>query len=217
MSHGGHNRHDLTGQRFGLLTVNQPGPNTKHGRARWYCVCDCGTVRLVIATDLVRGHTKSCGCGRRDALTRHGQHRSAEYQAWRAINQRCGNPKNPSYPNYGARGIRVTFASFEQFRDGLGPRPSAHHSIDRFPDNNGHYAPGNVRWATAAEQQRNRRDNVVVELNGKLMVAADAAAALGWRRGSLAKRLASGNVPFRVVGRLGELPESVRAELGERP
>lgn len=146
----------------------------------------------------------------------HGLHNTPENRAWRTLKQRCENPKNPDYPNYGGRGIRVEFASFEQFLAEVGSRPTPQHSIDRI-DVNGNYAPGNCRWATDAEQRRNRRDNVLVELNGVVMVLADAARTLGWKRGSTAKRVAAGKAPFRILGKRSELPESVRAELGERP
>lgn len=95
-------------------------------------------------------------------------HRNSQ-RRWREANperhtfseaqRRCCNPKNKDFDRYGARGIKFRFTSFEQFFAELGPRPSPQHSVDRI-DNDGHYEPGNVRWATRSEQQRNRRDSI---------------------------------------------------------
>jgi hypothetical protein len=82
-----------------------------------------------------------------------------EYDAWQAMKQRCSNPRLRTWKDYGGRGIRVCDewrASFFAFFDHIGPRPSSKHSVDRI-DVNGHYEPGNVRWATPLEQARNRR------------------------------------------------------------
>lgn len=86
----------------------------------------------------------------------HTRPRTPEYRAFMNAKTRCENPRCEKYPIYGARGIRVLFASFEQFLVELGRRPSPAHSVDRI-DNDGHYAPGNVRWATRSEQRMNQR------------------------------------------------------------
>jgi hypothetical protein len=80
--------------------------------------------------------------------------RSVEYKAWMDMLRRCRNPKSHNWKYYGARGIAVKFPSFEEFFATVGPRPTTKHSIDRWPDNNSHYQPGNVRWATRSEQER---------------------------------------------------------------
>lgn len=95
---------------------------------------------------------------------------------------RCENPKVEMYPRYGGRGISVYARwreSFEAFLSDVGQRPSPKHSLDRFPDNNGNYEPGNVRWATVAEQSRNRSTNVFVVYEGQRMCLADLAEKLG--------------------------------------
>ena len=87
-----------------------------------------------------------------------------EYKAWKQARQRCRNPQNPDYRHYGGRGIEIRFETFAEFLNALkteenptGLRPSSKHSIDRYPNNNGHYEKGNVRWATVVEQRINRR------------------------------------------------------------
>lgn len=90
----------------------------------------------------------------------------SEYRSWHGMKQRCHNSANKGYPNYGGRGITVCPRwlgddGFKHFLADVGPKPSSLHSIDRFPDNDGNYEPGNVRWATAAEQNQNRRGCVL--------------------------------------------------------
>lgn len=123
--------------------------------------CACGETRRVSLKHLKSGASASCGCvGGKFA---HGQavngRRTAEYRTWVTMNQRCGNPKNPRFSDYGGRGIVVCAewkSSFEMFFREMGARPSADHSIDRI-DNEKGYEPGNCRWATRSEQQRNTR------------------------------------------------------------
>lgn len=91
-----------------------------------------------------------------DWRTTHGLSRSPEYSVWSSMWQRCSNPKNEHYDRYGGRGIEVCarWEQFENFLSDIGLRPSPAHSIDRI-DNNKNYEPGNVRWATDTEQNRN--------------------------------------------------------------
>lgn len=160
------------GMRFGsLLVVSLDTPSTQH-KSIWKCICDCGKTRNVRGHNLLTGNTKSCGCVGREKLSKrsliHGHARSGmsagrvtpEYCAWTAMKQRCSNPKCHAFKTHGGRGIRVCerwLNSFKNFLDDMGLRPSRFHSLDRYPDQDGNYEPGNCRWATTKEQARNTR------------------------------------------------------------
>jgi len=162
---------DLIGRTFGRLTVAERSHAVRrtdgHGTiVYWRCVCDCGNEVAAATSDLHGGKRKSCGCYRVDVahgktLT-HGQSRrgkwSRAYRAWSGMIQRCTNPKNTKYVDYGGRGITVCDrwrASFEDFLADMGDCPPGR-SIDRI-DNDRGYEPGNCRWATPAQQRRNQR------------------------------------------------------------
>lgn len=163
--------HNLQGQVFGRLIVIERQPSTDK-RTRWRCRCECGVETIVLGELLKSGRTKSCGCLRRDlgvalgsASRRHGESSnsksppSSEYRSWGSMISRCYNPNHRDFKNYGARGITVCDQwrnSFETFLADVGRRPSSKHSIDRI-DNDGSYEPENVRWATACQQNRNKR------------------------------------------------------------
>jgi len=98
-----------------------------------------------------------------------GEQTSHEYGVWSAMVSRCHRPSRKDYKDYGARGIEVApvwRTSFKRFLQDVGTAPSREHSIDRFPDKQGNYEPGNVRWATRMEQAQNRKDNRNLTLNG---------------------------------------------------
>lgn len=106
---------------------------------------------------------------------RHGWSKSRVYATWCAIRARCENPKNPSFPSYGGRGIYVCerWKSFENFLQDMGDRPTPKHSIDRI-DNDGPYSPENCRWVgSVREQRRNCRDNRILILNGESLILAE--------------------------------------------
>lgn len=157
---------DILGERFGrLVAVRRP----TNARAQWECVCDCGQTKLVRGGSLRRGLTRSCGCLHNEELSArtitHGEARkeekSPEYRAWRGMKQRCSsNPDGKDYKHYAGRGIRVCdrwLNNYENFLADVGRKPSLKHSLDRYPDNDGNYEPGNVRWATASQQASNTR------------------------------------------------------------
>lgn len=166
----GAHRIDLTGQRFGRLTVLRLA-HTEGGRMHWFCQCDCSRFATVASGNL-RGHSAmmSCGCWRSERIAAanltHGHsprnRQSAMYKCWLNLRDRCYNPKCKAFKNYGGRGIKVCERWFHNFVDFLadilaeiGERPPGM-SLDRI-DNDKGYEPGNVRWATRTVQNRNRR------------------------------------------------------------
>ena len=160
---------ELTGQRFGMLTVE--GPQSRPGRRVWACRCDCGQVIEVTTGNLRNRSYTNCGCNRsgvrRQGRLRHGhaRPRTKEYRTWAHLVQRCINPSNAAYALYGGRGVTVDpewAASFEAFLRDVGHADTPDHTIDRI-DNSRGYEPGNCRWATRAEQSRNTRRNIMVD------------------------------------------------------
>lgn len=160
----------LAGERHGRLTAIGP-VESRHGKVYWRFHCDCGNETVAAGVSVRCGNTTSCGCVRRQrrienghANKRHGLSNSPEWKSWRSMRERCTRPSHRLFKNYGGRGICVSkrWQIFENFYADMGPRPSPSHSLDRI-DNNGDYEPGNCRWATIKEQQRNRRDVLFVQ------------------------------------------------------
>lgn len=191
---------DLTGQRFGRLVVSGPQDRVGNRFVGWRCRCDCGNETTVTTGELQRKQdsrrhgVRSCGCLQPESAiathTKHGLHRSPEYQAWSDMRQRCYNPNDGEFKRYGARGITVCDEwreSFEAFYAHVGPRPSPDHSIDRIATD-GHYVPGNVRWSTRKEQQRNRRNTTFIEFRGERMPLTKAAEIAGVNRSTARAR-----------------------------
>ena len=170
---------DLTGKVFGRLTVIGKAGRNKHGQILWRCSCLCGGKVIIVRQKIVSGHTKSCGCLRSEAAkkrgTTHGMRDTQEYNIWGVMIQRCTNPRNPAWKWYGARGIKVCdkWFEFSEFYKDMGSRPTSKHSIDRI-DVNGDYAPGNVRWVLPKDQANNHRNNLILEVDGRLMTLAEA-------------------------------------------
>jgi hypothetical protein len=153
---------DLTNRRSGRLMAQWP-VGKKQGKVYWLCVCDCGGLKFIPSNSVLHQRARSCGCSRRTHGYRTGKGASI-YRCWLDLWARCTNPKCRAWKNYGGRGIRVCerWRKFENFLKDMGIKPSLKHSIDRYPNNDGNYEPGNCRWATAKEQIANRRKKVPV-------------------------------------------------------
>ncbi len=163
---------ELSGRSFGRLTVIR---SLGYG-GLWLCRCVCGATGQWRGAALNSGNTKSCGCLKAELLASgfhrthgaasrkfgpSGRGKSPEYAAWLGMIGRCENPSNDRWARYGGRGIEVCPRwrnSFENFLTDVGARPKGRYSLDRFPNNDGNYEPGNVRWATDSQQARNREN-----------------------------------------------------------
>lgn len=201
-----------TNKVFGRLRVTKFA-GVKDRNAYWECVCECGQSIVTKGASLRSGVTQSCGCLHKERsstacikrLLIHGKTVGGNqrvYRIWANMISRCTNPNFDAYPYYGGRGIRVcedwkTFGSF--LRD-MGEPTSGKHSIDRFPNKDGNYEPGNCRWATKLEQANNTRGNRVVEIDGvKKSVAQWALEPNAMRAVTIYGRLARGWEPGRAV------------------
>lgn len=155
-------RTDITGIRYGRLTAVEYA-----GDRKWKCVCDCGNTTNVVTSSLLRGASTSCGCFRSELTvqrnTKHGMADTPMHYRWKNIMQRCYNPNNPGYADYGGRGIKVCdrWHDFTVFYADMGDAPEGM-SLDRI-DVNGDYAPDNCRWASKNIQARNKRNSIRVD------------------------------------------------------
>lgn len=206
---------DLTGLKFGRLKVigiaeRRYSDKRKRHDYYWECLCECGNKCIVCGRSLVRGNTRSCGCLHRESAIEnvvknhtHKLSRTTSYNCWRRAKGRCYNINNKSYKNYGARGITMyehwihDFAAFHNYVSKLEHFGETGYSLDRI-NNDGDYAPGNLRWADVNTQCRNRRSNIVVEYNGKRMTLIEAAKLSGLNYGTLNGRANRGDTGERL-------------------
>ena len=148
---------DLAGNRFGsLVAVRVAGK--KNGSYVWECSCDCGNTTFVCVSKLTNGHTKSCGCIRKDGTRKpaysHGLCKTRLYRIWSNIKSRCLNPKSDNYKYYGGKGITICeewLHSFQAFYDwAMENGYESGLTIDR-KDSDGAYSPKNCQWITQSE------------------------------------------------------------------
>lgn len=140
---------DITGRRFGRLTVIERAPSRARGQGRWSCLCQCGNTTIVDSYYLRHMIVRSCGCLRheqiRDLSAIHGHTGTPEYNAWRGILRRCNDQKARSYDTHGGRGIKCLWTDYDQFVADVGERPSPQHRLFRL-DRDGHFESGNCAW-----------------------------------------------------------------------
>jgi hypothetical protein len=190
----------IVGQRFHFLTYLRDAPSGRLRKAVF--LCDCGNEVVAYIGNVKRGNTKSCGCFRREnsatMATVHGRANISDraYASWVHMRGRCLTPTDPKYPDYGGRGIKICerWMEFENFLEDMGEPPPGL-TIDRYPDNDGDYEPGNCRWATPEEQANNRRSSRFVELGGERLTIAEWSRRTGIDHRILQRRIASGVSP----------------------
>ena len=167
---------DMTGQRYGrLVAIGPVGRVSKQRVVVWRFQCDCGNIVDARGANVRHGISTSCGCVHkqmvRDRSTKHGLRKTAEYGVWSRMRRRCQKTRDKEYKNYGGRGISVCTEwegvnGFVTFLHDMGSKPSPAHSIERIDNNSGYYKE-NCKWATPAEQVRNRRCTRFIEHGGK--------------------------------------------------
>ena len=192
---------DLSGRRFGRLTVIEFDHMDKYYSSYWVCKCDCGNEVVVSRGNLVKSRAKSCGCYKRDLQrelkTTHGEHQSRLHNIWGNMKQRCGNEKNTNYHSYGERGISVCnewLDNYETFRDwALENGYSDELTLDR-RDNNGIYSPDNCRWADRYTQMNNRRNTRYITYNDETHSISEWARILNVTANTLYYRIKKGDM-----------------------
>lgn len=185
---------DLTGATSGYVTALRPsGKRSSKGLIMWLCECVCGKQFEAPSAKIKIQEIVSCGCLRGLGTVTHGatinQKWTAEYRVWAGVRARCLYPDSHAYPRYGGRGITIcpTWDDFQVFLTDMGRRPAGM-TLDR-KDNNAGYSKDNCRWATSKEQNRNRRDNRMLEFRGETKCLAEWAEVFGIPTGKVWARL----------------------------
>ncbi len=204
-----HNFFDITGMKFGHLHV-QGVDHKFNGKVYYKCLCDCGKEIVVLGNSLKRGATHSCGCARSQAISKkirtHGESSTRLFRVWTGMKNRCYNKNEPSYQNYGARGIGVCsewLNSYEAFRDwalanGYDENaPYGECTLDRI-DTNGDYYPGNCRWADLTVQANNKTTSHFIDFRGERHTIAEWSKILGIPKHIIDTGLRSGK-PFSEI------------------
>lgn len=202
--------HDLTGQRFGRLTVISRA-ESKSGRPYWLCVCDCGKKKVVRASHLKDGTTLSCGCYRDEVLERFyhrfdGKPKSTLkherlHRIWGGMKSRCNNPRHPRYKVWGGRGIRVCeewneYLPFKEWALANGYADNL--CIDRI-NNDGNYEPSNCRWVTSKQNSNNTSRVHLFTVNGETHTLSEWSDISGVPARTIWARIHYGVEPERVL------------------
>lgn len=198
-------RIEMTGRVVGRLTILRTAGTNNHGDRLWLARCSCGKTKILPATDLSSGNTKSCGCLRREMgfAPTHGEaNKSREYRAWLSMKNRVKNSKQQNFHNYGGRGITICarwLASFTAFLADMGRCPTGC-SLDR-KDNEGNYEPENCRWVTFREQAENRRRTIFITHSGTTLCAEAWSRETGIPRQTILRRHRRGLTPLEIFAK----------------
>lgn len=199
---------DISGKKYGKLTaIKIAGKNSKN-IIQWLWKCDCGTEKIMIAASIKAGKVVSCGCYNREHCYRkvvHGMWGTVEYKSWLSMRKRVLG-KEKRYSEYKKLGIdEIWKNSFQEFYNHIKKAPTDKHTVDRIDNNKGYY-PGNVRWATRKEQNRNYSQNKLIEYRGEIKSVTDWAEELGKDRHLIYNRLKRGLSPQEAI----EKPKQVQ-------
>ena len=201
------NMSDYLGKVFGELTVESVADKIYHYNVK----CSCGKSRTVSRSDLLSGHTKSCGHLKYER--KPGKVSDTKlYSIWSAMRARCLRVTARGYRWYGAKGITICPAwdDFKQFASDMGEPPEIDSTLDRI-DTLGNYCPENCRWLSLADQQRNKSSNVVFDYNGEKLSLKQLARITGIKETTLSGRLYTGmTVDEAVSGNRLSLPVRTR-------
>lgn len=157
---------DRTGSKFERWTVLSFSHRNSAGSASWNCQCECGSLGKVLGSNLTSGSSTSCGCWKKEQAVTHGMTRHPAFRVFCAAKDRCTREGNKQYQDYGGRGIKFLFTSFEEFWEELKETYKEGLTLERI-DNNKNYESGNVKWATRVQQANNKRNNVWFEYSGE--------------------------------------------------
>ena len=190
-------------KRFGRLLIIAEAP--KRGKKRYVlCQCDCGSRKEICLSNITSGKVASCKCLHKEIIgainKTHGMTHSREFHTWVGMKARCLNPENPSYKNYGGRGITICdkwLDSFENFLSDMGPCPQ-NYSLDRI-DVNGNYNPENCRWADNITQSNNKRTNIFVTVNGEELTLTQACQKLNLSYKAVHQRMRRGQSIYQAL------------------
>lgn len=195
---------DLTGKRFGRLTVIKKIGAAKNRQILWLCKCDCGKEKIIIGSSLKNGYSTSCGCYAKEIHSKnnstHNCSKNRLYNVWALIKQRVYNKNNKEYADYGGRGITICkewsedFMSFFKWAYANGYDENAKKgecTIDRI-NVNGNYEPSNCRWVAMKIQNLNKRNNKILSLNGESHTISEWEKITGIGNHLIAKRLKLG-------------------------
>lgn len=196
---------DSAGKKYGRLTAIRPNGKNKHGNVKWLCKCDCGNYTTVLGTKLRNGKTQSCGCLLREYneahCKKHPRRSDPLYAVWRAMRERCDNPNDPAYKNYGGRGIALSdewhdFTAFRSWAMNNGYERGL--TLDRI-NNDGDYSASNCRWVTRVVNNNNKRNNTTWEYNGRTQTISQWAKEIGINQGTLWWRIRNWDDPKKIL------------------
>lgn len=185
---------DMTGFKTDTLLVLEYAGTDKYGSAMWKCLCSCGKTFITCGSRIRSGKTRSCGHLQRETASKlnrtHGCSHHHLFKQWNGIKQRCTNKNNAEFSYYGGKGISICkewqdFETYMKWAIDHGWKKGL--TIDRI-DNSKGYSPENCRFATRADQNRNTtRTHRILDGDGNLITAAEAARAAGLNRSTVAK------------------------------